>query len=271
MSQDSASLIMQPPPEEWVLSCNLTFSDGADVDRAVWTSPQWTPTNNASFFGRTSIRNPTDYGPAIGCVPVQNGRAQLQLSTWNPLDNTNGSFLGAQISTIRKWGLASYAGVRFEARVQCPPDVPAGAVASLFSYNLLSADPFQHDEIDFEFASKHWQAPGQKVNTNVYVDDNSGLDLVVDTVADFSGPIDFAIEWTAEGIHWYIDGVLVRTCGSVPQSDMSLTLNFWVPDGGWAWAYDAGLQPSGAPGTQWTYQVEWAKVYVRGQKNVTWM
>lgn len=248
----------------WVVAANLSFSDGPDVDRSVWTSPQWAPNNNPSFFGRTAIRNPHDFGSPLGCVPVRDGRARLALGTWNPRDPQNKSFLGSQIGTIEKWGLASYDGVSFEARVRCPVGMSGGAVCSLFSYNLLSSDPFQHDEIDFEFASNHWQPGGaEAINTNVYVDDNSGIDLIVPSTVDFSQPVDFRITWTAESIRWYVDDVLVRTEPQVPRSDMSLTLNFWVPDWHWGWAYNAGLQPSPAPGTEWTYEVDYANVYVR--------
>jgi len=250
----------------WVLARNLTFADGPDVDRTVWTSPQWiSPTDNPSFFGQTAIRNQPDYGYPFGCVPVQSNRAQLVLSTWNPLDPTNLSFLGSQISTIEKWGLASCNKVAFETLVRNPLGMPGGAVSSLFSYNLLSATPFQHDEIDFEFASNYWQGSSEAVNTNVYIDNNTGIDEVVPTSVDFTNPIKFMIVWSAVDIRWYINDTLVRTETQVPQSDMSLTLNFWVPDSGWTWAYNANLLPTSAPGTQWLYEVEWANVYIQPQ------
>jgi beta-glucanase (GH16 family) len=241
---------------------NLPFSDGPDVDRTVWTSPQWISANdNPSFFGQTAIRNQPDFGYPFGCVPVKNGHAQLVLSTWNPL-GSGVSFLGSQISTIEKWGLASYDGAAFEARVRCPAGMPGGAVTSLFSYNLLSTTPFQHDEIDFEFASNFWQGANEAINTNVYfLNNTNGIDQVVSSSADFSQPIDLLIHWTAEKISWYMNGTLMRTETQVPPGDMSLTLNFWVPASSWSWAYNANLLPSGAPGTQWIYEVEYANVY----------
>jgi beta-glucanase (GH16 family) len=151
--------------------------------------------------------------------------------------------------------------VAFEAQVVCPMTVPGGAVASVFSYHLLNPNPFQHDEIDFEFSSKHWRGAGEAINTNIYVASNAGIDQVVGTTVDFSQPITFRIEWTRSGITWYVNRSPVRRNTNVPQSDMSLTFNFWVPDDTWGWAYDANLQPSGAPGTNWVYQVNWAKVY----------
>lgn len=264
MFNQKSTFLNTQSSENWIVEKNLSFSDGPDVDRTVWESPQWiSNNNNPSFFGRTAIRNVADFGAPLGYVPVLNGAAQLYLSTWNPLSNpANSSFLGSQISTIEKWGLSNYEKVAFEASVICPLGMPGGAVSSLFSYNLLSSSPFLHDEIDFEFASNYWQGSSEAINTNVYVDSNSGIDQVVTTTVDFSQPIVFLIEWSSEAINWHINGQLVRTETSVPQSDMSLTLNFWVPASDWGWAYNANLLPSGAPGQDWVYQVQWANVYV---------
>jgi hypothetical protein len=246
----------------WNLLKAFTFTNGPDVDRTVWQSPQWSPGYNPSFFGRTAIRNIPDYGKPTGCVPVSNSAAQLILGTWNPKDPTNQSFLGSQISTIEQWGLKNYPkGVAFEAQVVCPMTVPGGAVAAVFSYNLLSQNPFRHDEIDFEAASNYWSGSGEAINTNVYIASNSGIDKVVPTTMNFSQPVTFRIEWTRSGITWYANRSVIRTGTHVPQSDMSLTLNFWVPDSTWNWAYNANLLPSGSPGTNWVYQVNWARVY----------
>ncbi|MGZ7176802.1 glycoside hydrolase family 16 protein [Burkholderia gladioli] len=273
------SMMPAKPPlplasDDWTLNAFLAFADGPDIDRTVWTSPQWAANNNPSFFGQTAIANQPDYGYPLGCVPVENNRAQLVLSTWNPCDagKPATSYLGSQISTIQKWGLKSYQKVAFWARVKCPVGMPGGAVASLFSYNLLSSTPFQHDEIDFEFASNYWQqGAGQAVNTNVYVDDNTGLDQVVTINVDTTQDMDLLIIWSANDIKWYIGDTLVRTeTGAVPQSDMSMTLNFWVPASSWSWAYNGNFpapasaltSPPTAPGTQWIYEVAFASVFV---------
>lgn len=250
--------------KDWVLAKDFTFSNGPDVDRSVWQSPHWTPQDNPAFFGRTGIRNIPDFGTPTGCVPVVNNAAQLYLSTYNPKSvPANSSFLGAQISTIEKWGLANYDSVAFEASVLSPTGMPGGGVTSMFSYNLLSANPFLHDEIDFEFASNWWQGANEGINTNVYINSNNGIDKVIPSSIDFSQWITFRIEWSASGINWYVNGTSIRTESQVPKSDMSLVFNFWAPDPGWGWAYNGNLNPSGAPGTQWTYQVKWAKVYVK--------
>lgn len=271
--------------ENWNLIENFTFANGTDVDRTVWESPQWiSPTNNPSFFGQTSIRNVPDFGTPLGCVPVVNNAAQLYLSTYNPLSNPAGtSFLGAQIGTIQKWGLSTYASVAFEAEVILPVGTaPHGVVAALFAYNLISQSPFLHDEIDFETASKFWQGVNEAINTNVYVVTGQNMpnyDYVAPTQLSLSASVVLRIEWSAAGVSWYINKATnptpVYTETNVPQTDMSLVLNFWVPDSGWTWAYDLNLKPTNAPGTQWTFQVNWAKVWAipytaTVQANQTW-
>jgi len=258
-----AARMARSSPITWNVLKTLTFSDGPDVDRTVWQSPQWSASYNPSFLGRTAIRNTPDYGSPLGCVPVIGGAAQLYLSTYNPKDPQNQSFLGAQIGTIEQWGLASYPnGVAFEAVVLFPPSIPAGAVTSLFAYNLLSQSADTRDEIDFEFASGWWSGSSETVNTNDYVASSSGIDREIPSSVDLLQTTTFRIEWTQAGINWYINGgSSIRTETSVPQSDMSLTLNFWVPSSTWPWAYNAAIQPSGSPGTQWLYQVYSATIY----------
>jgi hypothetical protein len=260
----------------WNLLENFTFKDGTDVDRSVWQSPQWSPTSNPSFLGQTSLRNIPDYGSPLGCVPVTGGIAQLYLDTFNPKSSPAGtSFLGAQIGTIKKWGLATYESVAFEAEVIFPTGgtdaAPGGVVAALFAYNLISQSPFLHDEIDFEFASNFWQGANEAVNTNVYVVTGSNMpnyDNVVNTQINLSGPVVLRLEWSAAGgVRWYINQATnpnpIYTEANVPLSDMGLVLNFWVPDSGWNWAYNSNLLPTAAAGDQWTFQVSWAKVWVK--------
>jgi hypothetical protein len=245
------------------------------VDRNVWESPKWiSQHDNPSFFGQTAIRNPTDFpSPLPGYVPVINKAAQLYLSTYNPKSNPpKTSFLGAQIGTIKKWGLASYSSVAFEAEVVLPITgenaAPGGVVAALFACNLISPAPFLHDEIDFEISSNFWQGSGEQINTNVYVVTGQTMpnyDKVVNTQESLSGKVVLRMEWSKSGVSWYINKDInpkpFYTETNVPQTDMSLVLNFWVPSRGWRWAFDDKLLPSGSPGTQYTYEVKWAKVW----------
>lgn len=265
------------PKNPWIQLEHFTFTNGEDVDRTIWQSPQWiSPTNNPSFLGQTALRNFPDFG-TLGYVPVINNAAQLYLSTYNPLSNTyqsqQMSFLGAQIGTINKWGLTSYKSVAFETEVVLPitgaDAAPEGVVASLFAYNLITTVPFLHDEIDFEIASNFWQDANEQINTNVYVvtgNSMSNYDKVVSPTESLSGTVVLRIEWSMAGVNWYINKDTnpnpIYSEKYVPLSNMSLVLNFWVPGSGWNWAFSSGLSPAYAPGEQWTYQVNWAKVWV---------
>jgi hypothetical protein len=257
--------------QSWVQQEYFQFTNGVDVDRTIWQSPQWiSPTNNPSFFGRTSIRNVPNFGAPIGYVPVTGNAAQLQLSTYNPLSQPAGtSFLGAQIGTINKWGLASYNSVAFEAEVVLPISgagaAPGGVVAALFAYNLISTNPFLHDEIDFEIAANHWQGSNPQINANVYVvtgQRNPNYNMEVNVGQSLSGTVVLRIEWSQNGVIWLVNGRQFYSEAHVPPTDMSLVLNFWAPDHYWGWAYNGSLQPGGSPGTQWTFPVNWAKVWV---------
>ncbi len=221
----------------------------------------YTKQHNASFLGRTALRNPKDFHGEVGCTPVVNGCAQLRLSTYDPLSPDHSALLGSQISTKSKWGLSSCAKVAFHARVICPTSMPKGAVAALFAYNLLNQNTDQRDEIDFELISKYWNNPAPQINTNVFYDSAQG-EAEQNTIAQvFGNPIDLMIIWSSNGIKWLVNGVTVRSSSQAPQSDMSLTLNFWAPSAtGWTWAYDADLQPSNAPGQGWTFQIASAAV-----------
>jgi len=263
--------------DSWELEQQFDFASGVDVDRTVWQSPQWiSPTDNPSFFGQTSIRNPNDFGVPLGCVPVVNNAAQLYLSTFNPVAVAQGNsdFLGSQIGTINKWGLQSYTAVAFEAQVEMPitgiDAAPGGVVASLFAYNLIQQSPFLHDEIDFEISSNYWANQKPQINTNVYVVTGQKMpnyDKVVTSSVGLSGTVTLRIEWNGAGVSWFINKdenpFPIYTETNVPQTDMSLVLNFWVPDSGWKWAYNSALSSaSSGPGQQWIYQVNWAKVWV---------
>jgi hypothetical protein len=261
---------------QWILEEQFAFTNGNDVDRTVWQSPQWSAANNPSYYGRTSIRNPADFGTPLGCVPIINETAQLYLSTFNPLAAAgNPDFLGSQIGTIQKWGLSSYDAVAFEAQVLMPVSgqgsSPGGVVASLYAYNLIDVSPlFLHDEIDFELSSLYWSDLQPQINTNVYVVSGQTIaeyDQVVQSQVAVGNSVTLRIEWSQAGVSWYLNKdenpLPIYTEPNSPQTDMSLVLNFWVPNKAWTWAYDGSLVPvSTGPGQQWVYQVNWAKVWV---------
>ena len=269
-----------------VFNSNFTAND-SDVDRTVWESPQWSPSNNPSFIGRTTLRNRADFRGSVGLVPVNAaGQAELRLSTWNPLSAAGTPvFLGAQISTKDTWGNGTES-VKFEAKVKCPV-MPKGAVCSLFAYKLLDQSDNHRDEIDFEFSSKHWGDTPPAVNTNLYVDSRGGG--VADEVKsspgiDYTDFNTFTLIWNpSTSVEWLINGTSIRTDTNpahVPTHPMHLVLNFWAPSSAWGWAYDSDLAPHAPrlngsippppqypllaadahPGQTWTYLVEQVSV-----------
>jgi hypothetical protein len=251
----------------WKLVFSDDFPAAADVDRSKWESPHWKRENNPAYIGRTGIRNPTDFTgkyAQLGLIPCmpQNG-ADLRFSTYNPLAPGNDSPLGSDLSTIQAWG-GNGQTVKFEAEVKCPT-MPGGVVTSFFTYKVTTI-PLR-DEIDFEFASNHWTAPGQQLQTNVYVNsDGAGLaPEVMTTTVNLQNWNKFTLIWTPnQSVEWQINGNSVRTeTRHVPTQAMHLHFNFWAPKPDFAWAYDGGLQPTNAPGPEWHYYVRSAKVSYR--------
>jgi Glycosyl hydrolases family 16 len=248
----------------WKLVFSDHFPAASDVDRSKWVSPHWKPQDNPAYIGRTGIRNPTDFKDRyaqLGLIPCtpQNG-ADLRFSTYNPLAPGNDAFLGSDLSTIQAWG-GNGQPVKFEAQVKCPT-MPGGAVTSFFVYSITTIP--NRDEIDFEFASNHWTGPGQKLNTNVYVNsDGAGLGPGVQTTAiNFQDWNEFTLIWTPnQSVEWQINGnSFLKETRNIPTQAMHMYFNFWAPHSDWGWAYDGGLQPSGAPGHEWHYYVRSATV-----------
>ena len=255
---------------------NPVFSDefraASDIDRGKWESPVWiSKDDNPAYIPRTGLRSPTQaFDGQIGLVPctAQNG-ADLRLSTYNPAaDPPNSAFLGSCIYTRERWG-AKGETVKFEAVVKCT-EMPGGAVASVFAYALCTgrSDKVQN-EIDFEFASNHWKSPNQQLLTNVFVC-SSGAGRgpkEQNTTVNFLDWNTFSLIYTpSQSVEWQTNEISVRKeTEHVPDwkqsTGMHLYLNFWAPTPGWTWAGNSGINPSGAPGTEWHYYVKRAAVY----------
>lgn len=244
------------------------FPAGPDIDREKWESPIYSADHNPAYIPRTGFRNRVDFEGPIGLVPCtsQNG-ADLRLSTYNPeAQPANRAFLGSCIYTWKKWGAEGQT-VKFEATVKCTA-MPGGAVASVFAYALCKGRYVQN-EIDFEFASNHWNGPNQQLFTNVFVC-SSGAGLgpgVQNSPANLQNWNTFSLIYTPmKSVEWQINGnSLLTENQNVPDwrssEGMHLYLNFWAPAPGWGWAYNGGIAPSGAPGQEWHYYVKNAAVY----------
>jgi hypothetical protein len=228
----------------------------------MWVSPHYKQENNPAYIGRTGIRNPTDFQgeyAQLGLIPCtsENG-ADLRFSTYNPLAPHNDAPLGSDLSTIQAWR-GDGQPVKFEAEVRCPT-MPGGAVTSVFAYYLTTIP--LHDEI--EFASNHWTDPGQQINTNVYVNsDGAGMaPAVMPTTVNLQDWNKYTLIWIPDqSVEWLINGNSFRKeSRHIPTHAMHLYFNFWAPNSDWGWAYDGGLQASGAPGQEWHYYVKSARV-----------
>ncbi len=258
----------------WKSVFSDNFPAGPDVDRNKWESPVWSAEHNKAYIGRTGIRNRVDFEGQIGLIPctAENG-ADFRLSTYNPLAQpANSAFLGSEIYTSnpdkseRRFGGGGQA-VKFEAVVKCPA-MPGGAVTSVFAYALTG---FQENknEIDFEFVSNHWNAPGQQLFTNVFVNSGGGGygPGIKSTTINFQNWNTFSLIYMpSQSVEWQINGIsFLKETQHIPDAKLSnglrLDLNFWAPDSGWDWAFNNALQPSGAPGQEWHYYVKSATVY----------
>jgi Glycosyl hydrolases family 16 len=256
------------------------FPQADDVDRSKWESPHWMPGNNPAYIPRTGFRNPTDFEGEIGLIPCtsENG-ADLRLSTYNPKAEPPGSaFLGSVIHTVEKWG-GNGETLKFEARVKSPK-MPGGAVTSVFSYALCSGPPEKpvQNEIDFEFASNHWEGPPPtQFLTNVFVcsrDAGSGPQYI-HTGDDLKDWHIFSLIYSPAttnpsfdgSVEWLVDGASVRKeFNNIPDwkasGGMALYMNFWAPASDWGWAFNGSLNPvDTGPGDTWDYYVKNAAVY----------
>jgi|SRR3954447_4201336 hypothetical protein len=253
----------------WKLVFSDDFSPAPDIDRAKWESPHYTPENNQAYIPRTGFRNPTDFDGEIGLIPcMSDNGADLRFSTYNPLAQPAGdAFLGSEMHTVQKWGDGGET-VKFEARVKCP-DMPGGAVASVFSYALCTGRQVQN-EIDFEFASNHWGPDGKQLFTNVFLcaSGEGTAHEILSIPQDLLSWHTFSLIYTpGQSVEWLMDGNSIRKeTASVPDwkssGGMRLYFNFWGPARGWDWAYNEGLQPvASGPGDTWHYFVKHAAVY----------
>ena len=245
------------------------FPAGPDINREKWESPIYSSDHNPAYIPRTGFRNKFDFQGPIALVPCtsQNG-ADLRLSTYNPkAQPANSSFLGSCIYTWTKWGGAGQS-VKFEATVRCVA-MPGDAVASVFAYALCTGRYVQN-EIDFEFASNHWNGPNQQLFTTVFTCmSGSGLGPgIQNSPVDLQGWNTFSLIYTpSKSVEWRInDKPFLTESQNVPDwrasGGMHLYLNFWAPAQGWDWAYNAGIQPTGSNGQQeWHYYVKNAAVY----------
>lgn len=229
--------------------------DGTALDTTKW----FVPTGDGTFFGRTQIRPPSEP------LTVAGGVLRLQVDTWNPTALVPGdSFWGSEVDSLDTWAVED--GLSFRARVRLVAPVPGGLVGALFSYVFLPGIPGR-DEIDFELLTNDVVAAEERVLTNVFDDDDFGQagDFAFAQVAglDLTDFHVYEVRWYPDRVEWYVDGSLLRTeTDTVPGDPQNVRLNFWVPDAGFAAAYDASLQPAADSGDNETFFYEVDQVRV---------
>jgi endo-1,3-1,4-beta-glycanase ExoK len=105
----------------------------------------------------------------------------------------------AEIRTNARLGFGVY-----EARIRTAEG--SGLNSAMFTYSGQPLTPI-HDEIDFEFLGKATNT----VQLNYYIAAGGGHESVpvlgYDATAAFH---DYAFDWSARGIKWYVDGRLIR-------------------------------------------------------------
>jgi hypothetical protein len=216
--------------------------DGSSLNATNWLRPSGAGT----FYGRTQIRPPSQP------LAVTGGVIRLRLDTYNPTALVPGdSFWGSEIVTRAVFSRDN--GLVFRARARIVGPLEGGMVGGIFSY---VTDGIIHDEIDVELVTTQ-----ANVLTNFFEDANfnSGGTPVYPivpglTLTDFN---EYEVRWLADRIQWKVNGLLVReVMTSVPEESMSLRLNLWAPDAGFASAFDASLQPAGNVSANETFYFE---------------
>jgi beta-glucanase (GH16 family) len=127
----------------------------------------------------------------------------------------------------------------------------SGVVTSLFTYTG-PAEGTVHDEVDIEILGKDTT----KLQVNYFTEGVGGHEVVIPLGFDAAeGFHDYAFEWTATAIRWYVDGKLVHTedgsRGPLPKTPGRVMANLWPGVG-----VDGWLGPFDYPGTPVTAQYE---------------
>jgi beta-glucanase (GH16 family) len=126
---------------------------------------------------------------------------------------------------------------KYEVRMKAAKNI--GVVSSFFTYTG-PAFGTAWDEVDIEFLGKDTT----KVQLNYFTDGIGGHEKLVELGFDASEDFhDYAFEWRADSIKWYIDGQLVHTAtDNLPVTPGKIMMNLWNGTGvdDWLGHYDGG-------------------------------
>jgi endo-1,3-1,4-beta-glycanase ExoK len=168
-------------------------------DTAVWEAAAW------------ANGNPFNCGFLPDHVAFSDGVMRLRL---DDVGSAGKPFSGAEYRTLDTFGQG-----RFEVRMRAAKG--SGIVSSFF---VFTGSPW--DEIDVEILGKDTT----QVQFNYFVGGVGGherlIDLGFDAAADFHT---YAFDWRADGIDWYVDGVLEHsvTGGPLPGHPAQIMMNLW--------------------------------------------
>lgn len=210
------------------------FSENGRLNSANWKINQWTNDNNASWVGRTQMRQELPF--------AENGMARLRLDTW--LDG-NG-FSGSEAITKQAWDLNG-GGVAFEGKFRFQ-STQAGMITGFFAHQVFQPGQGKsaHDELDFEILT----AQLAKISTNVFLE-ATGNDYPqsIPMNGSFADWHVYRIEWLPSEVRWLVDGKVIRVdTVHIPTQPQALHMNLWgVPDDWKASKGDPGGPNLGTP------------------------
>lgn len=211
---------------------------GREVDSENWHNPDFY--SGGTFLGRTQLRVDGQEVPQ-----VKSGSARLKLSSNNPTAIVAGdSFYGSEMIHDRL--LSPDSRVVVEATLRLDPNSPPGIVGALFLYKVNGA---VRDEIDFELLTNESTGGTHRIFTNTFAAEgfSSAGGVQSHSLPNFSlyDAHTYRIEWDRTAIEWYVDGQMIRReTDRVPQGEMQLRFNTWVPSSTFAQAYSGSFQPA---------------------------
>ncbi|MBS4220664.1 family 16 glycosylhydrolase [Bacillus sp. FJAT-49711] len=181
--------------------------------------------------------NGADFGVGWLNDHVEFSEGKMALRLDDAPNNNDKPYTSGEFYTLEKYGYG-----RIEGRIKVAKGV--GLVTSLFTYSPNA------DEIDIEILGKDTT----KLETNFFIGGVRGknahaiIDLGFDASEDFH---DYAIEWSANYIKWFVDGELVRTVEGdeieLPSEPSSIMANLWSGAGAAARTWTGEFVYPGSP------------------------
>ena len=215
--------------------------NGNSVDTSIFTFD-----DGNTIFGRTRLNStaPT----------VQNGTLQLELQSFNPIDN-GALFLADEIRTIQTFAPTQNFGFSFETRARFVDDVnnplSPGVIGGAFLFGVDSNFPAvnERDEIDFELLSNN---PQGEISTNIFNDQDfsSSGDFVETNIPglDLTQFNDFRIETQINSTQFFVNDQLIREeTSNLALEPQDFRLNINAQGDEFPAAFSAQLQPTADP------------------------